>query len=161
LAVRGASAGGLLMGAVANRAPTAMRAVVAEVPFVDVVTTMLDDSLPLTVGEWDEWGDPHQPEHYAYMLSYSPYDNLPGTRRPALMVTASRHDPRVSVHEPAKWVAKMRLADEAAGDVESRPLLLQTAMGAGAHTGPAGRYDAWRHEASMHAFVIDMLTPEN
>ncbi|MGZ4638294.1 MAG: S9 family peptidase [Actinomycetes bacterium] len=161
LAARGGSAGGLLMGAAMALAPELFRAVVAEVPFVDVVTTMLDDSLPLTVGEWDEWGDPHQPEHYAYMLSYSPYDNLPGARRPALLVTASRHDPRVSVHEPAKWVAKMRLADEAAGDVESRPLLLQTAMGAGAHTGPAGRYDAWRHEASMHAFVIDMLTPEN
>jgi oligopeptidase B len=155
LAARGISAGGLLMGASAFLAPELFRAIVAEVPFVDVVTTMLDDTLPLTVGEWDEWGDPRDVEHYEYLRSYSPYENLPGPQRPALLVTASRHDPRVSVHEPAKWVAKMR-ADGNQGD---QPLLLQTAMGAAAHTGPAGRYDAWRHEASLHAFVLDLLTP--
>jgi oligopeptidase B len=143
------------MGASAFLAPELFRAIVAEVPFVDVVTTMLDDTLPLTVGEWDEWGDPRDVEHYEYLRSYSPYENLPGPQRPALLVTASRHDPRVSVHEPAKWVAKMR-ADGNQGD---QPLLLQTAMGAAAHTGPAGRYDAWRHEASLHAFVLDLLTP--
>jgi oligopeptidase B len=156
LAARGGSAGGLLVGASAFLAPELFRAIVAEVPFVDVLNTMLDDTLPLTVAEWDEWGDPRNREHYDYLKSYSPYDNLPGPRRPALLVTASRHDPRVSVHEPAKWVAKMR----ADGDQGDRPLLLQTAMGASAHTGPAGRYDAWRHEAQLLAFLLDALTPD-
>ena len=100
---------------------------------------MLDDTLPLTVGEWEEWGDPRIPEHYAYLAGYSPYDNLPGPRRPALLVTASRNDPRVSVHEPAKWVARMRAAEQAVP--VPRPLLLRTALGAAAHTGPAGRSD--------------------
>jgi oligopeptidase B len=155
LAARGRSAGGLLMGATSSLAPELFGAIVAEVPFVDVVTTMLDDTLPLTVAEWDEWGDPRDPDHFAYLRGYSPYDNLPGPRRPAMLVTGSRHDPRVSVHEPAKWVAKMR-ADGDQGDAE---LLLQTALGAAAHTGPAGRYDAWRHEAMLHAFIVDQLTP--
>jgi oligopeptidase B len=154
LVARGGSAGGLLVGASVALAPQRFGAVVAEVPFVDVVTTMLDDTLPLTVGEWDEWGDPKNPEHYAYMKSYSPYDNLPVPHRPAMLVTASRHDPRVSVHEPAKWVARMRATE---GD-EAAPLWLMTAMGAAAHTGPAGRYDAWRHEAAMHAFVLDAVS---
>jgi oligopeptidase B len=154
LAARGISAGGLLMGATSFLAPELFRAIVAEVPFVDVVSTMLDDTLPLTVAEWDEWGDPREPAAYAYLRGYSPYDNLPGPQRPALLVTASLHDPRVSVHEPAKWVAKIR-ADDDQGD---RELLLQTATGPAAHTGPAGRYDAWRHEAVLHAFVLDQLT---
>jgi oligopeptidase B len=155
LAARGLSAGGLLMGAAAHLAPDAFAAIVAQVPFVDVVTTMLDDTLPLTVGEWEEWGDPRIAEHYAYLMSYSPCDNLPGPGRPALLVTASRHDPRVSVHEPAKWVAKMRAAER---DAPVRaPLLMRTALGAAAHTGPAGRYDAWREEAFVHAFVLDAL----
>jgi oligopeptidase B len=89
------------------------------------------------------------------MSGYSPYDNLPGPQRPALLVTGSRHDPRVSVHEPAKWVAKIR-ADANQGDAE---LLLQTALGGAAHSGPAGRYDAWRHEALLHAFAVDAVTP--
>ena len=139
------------MGAAAKLAPELFAGIVAEVPFVDVVGSMLDDTLPLTVGEWDEWGDPRNPEHYAYLRSYSPYENLPGARRPAMLVTASRNDPRVSVHEPAKWVAKMRL------DPGDAPLLLRTALGPAAHTGPAGRYDAWRHEAFLHAFVLDAL----
>ncbi|MDQ1627139.1 MAG: oligopeptidase [Actinomycetota bacterium] len=155
LAARGMSAGGLLMGAVMHLAPDAFGAVVAQVPFVDVVATMLDDTLPLTVGEWEEWGDPHLPEHYRYLRSYSPYENLPGPKRPALLVTASRHDPRVSVHEPAKWVAKLRAAESSSTDAP--PLLLQTALGAAAHTGPSGRYDAWRDEAFLHAFVLDAL----
>jgi oligopeptidase B len=155
LAARGISAGGLLMGATAFLAPELFGAIVAEVPFVDVLTTMLDDTLPLTVAEWDEWGDPRHPADFAYLRGYSPCDNLPGPRRPAMLVTGSRHDPRVSVHEPAKWVAKMR-ADGNQGDAE---LLLQTALGAAAHTGPAGRYDAWRHESVLHAFVVDQLTP--
>ena len=165
LAARGISAGGLLMGAVTHLAPEQFAAVVAEVPFVDVVTTMLDDSIPLTVAEWDEWGDPRDPAHFAYLAGYSPYENTPGPRRPALLVTASRYDPRVLVHEPAKWVARMRAEDAedtGAGDPASRrdePLLLLTALGAGAHTGPAGRYDAWRHEAFLHAFVLDRIHP--
>jgi oligopeptidase B len=155
LVARGISAGGLLMGAATFLGPELFRAVVAEVPFVDVINSMLDDTLPLTVAEWDEWGDPRDPDHYAYMSSYSPYENLPGPRRPAMLVTGSRHDPRVSVHEPAKWVAKIR-ADGDQGDAE---LLLQTALGGAAHSGPAGRYDAWRHEALLHAFAIDAVTP--
>jgi oligopeptidase B len=155
LAARGMSAGGLLMGAVAHLAPDAFGAIVAQVPFVDVVTTMLDDTLPLTVGEWEEWGDPRIPEHYDYLKGYSPYENLPGPGRPALLVTASRHDPRVSVHEPAKWVAKIRAAET--GAPAAAPLLMKTALGPGAHTGPAGRYDAWRDEAFLHAFVLDAL----
>ena len=152
LVARGISAGGLLMGAVLHLAPELFAAVVAEVPFVDVVGSMLDDTLPLTVNEWDEWGDPRDPDDYAYLRGYSPYENLPGPARPALLVTASRHDPRVSVHEPAKWVARMR--SDGQGDA---PLLLRTALGAAAHTGPAGRYDAWRHEAFLLAFVLDAV----
>jgi oligopeptidase B len=159
LAARGLSAGGLLMGAATHLAPELFAVVVAEVPFVDVVNTMLDDTLPLTVGEWEEWGDPRDREAYEYLRSYSPYENLPGPRRPALLVTASRHDPRVSVHEPAKWVAAMR-ADEAALPPQPRPaapLLLRTLLGGGAHTGPAGRYDAWAHEALILAVVLEQI----
>jgi oligopeptidase B len=159
LAARGMSAGGLLMGAVAHLAPELFALVVAEVPFVDVVNTMLDDTLPLTVAEWDEWGDPRDAEQYAYLRSYSPYEHLPGPRRPALLVTASRHDPRVSVHEPAKWVAAMRAAEAALPESErpAAPLLLRTLLGGGAHTGPAGRYDAWAHEALLHAVTLDRI----
>ena len=114
IAARGLSAGGLLMGAVTHLAPTTFALVVAEAPFVDVVASMLDDTIPLTVAEWEEWGDPRDPEQFAYLLGYSPCDNLPGPRRPALLVTAARNDPRVSVHEPAKWVAKIRAAEHAA-----------------------------------------------
>jgi oligopeptidase B len=157
LAARGRSAGGLLMGAVAHLAPETFAAIVAEVPFVDAVNTMLDDSLPLTVAEWDEWGDPRKPDEYACLASYSPYENTPGPRRPALLVTASRNDPRVSVHEPAKWVARIREEDATSPDAPHAPLFLRTALGGAAHTGPAGRYDAWRHEAFLHAFVLDAV----
>jgi oligopeptidase B len=158
LAARGLSAGGLLMGAVAHLAPEDFALIVAGVPFVDVVATMLDDTLPLTVAEWDEWGDPSIPEHYAYLRAYSPYDNPPGPRRPALLVTASRNDPRVSVHEPAKWVARIRADEETApAERDDPPLLLRTALGAAAHTGPAGRYDAWADEAFVHAVTLDRL----
>ena len=157
LAARGGSAGGLLMGAAVHLAPELFAAVVAEVPFVDVVTTMLDHSLPLTVAELEEWGDPRVEAEHDYLASYSPYDNLPGPRRPALLVTASRHDPRVSVHEPAKWVARMRAVELDRPAERGGPLLLRTAMGGGAHTGPTGRYDAWRHEAFLHAFVLDQV----
>jgi oligopeptidase B len=158
LAARGASAGGLLMGAVMNLAPELFRAVVAEVPFVDCLTTMLDDSLPLTVGEWEEWGNPvADPEAYAAMHAYSPYDNVrsladDGTpvRYPRLLATAGLHDARVGYWEPAKWVAKLRAANP---DNEA---FLRTELSAG-HGGPSGRYDAWKDEAFVYAFLVDSL----
>ena len=157
LAARGISAGGLLMGAVAHLAPEDFALILAEVPFVDVVATMLDDTLPLTVAEWEEWGDPRIPEHYAYLRGYSPYDNPPGPRRPAILVTASRNDPRVSVHEPAKWMARLRAEEQVTPAERDQPLLMRTALGGAAHTGPAGRYDAWAHEAFLHAVTLDRL----
>jgi oligopeptidase B len=152
LAARGGSAGGLLMGAVANLAPERFHAIVADVPFVDNVNTMLDPSLPLTVTEWEEWGNPvTDPEAYRYMRSYSPYENVDRRPYPAILATAGLNDPRVSYHEPAKWVARLRAAS--AGGA---PVLLKTEMGAG-HSGPSGRYDAWRDEALVLAFVLDQL----
>jgi oligopeptidase B len=152
LAARGGSAGGLLMGAVANLGPERFQAIVAEVPFVDNVNTMLDPSLPLTVTEWEEWGNPAtDPEAYRYMRSYSPYENVAQRPYPAVLATAGLNDPRVSYHEPAKWVARLRA--ESTGDA---PVLLKTEMGAG-HSGPSGRYDAWRDEALVLAFVLDQL----
>lgn len=147
---RGLSAGGLLQGAVFTMAPRRWRAVVAEVPFVDCVTTMLDPSIPLTVGEWDEWGDPRDPSERAYLASYSPYDNVPDGVRPSLLVTGSLHDPRVLIHEPAKWVARLRVTAAPGGRLLFRPEL-----GAGAHVGPAGRYDHLRYEAEILAFILD------
>jgi oligopeptidase B len=148
LVARGGSAGGMLMGAVANMAPEQFRAIVAEVPFVDCLTTVLDDSLPLTVLEWEEWGNPKDDAAaYAYLKSYSPYDNVARRPHPEMLVTAGLTDPRVSYWEPAKWVAKLRAVDRAAG------VLLKTEMGAG-HQGPSGRYDAWRDEAFVLAFVL-------
>jgi oligopeptidase B len=152
LAARGGSAGGLLMGAVANLAPERFEAIVAEVPFVDNVNTMLDPSLPLTVTEWEEWGNPvTDPEAYRYMRSYSPYENVDRRPYPAILATAGLNDPRVSYHEPAKWVARLRAASTG-----EAPVLLKTEMGAG-HSGPSGRYDAWRDEALVLAFVLDQL----
>ncbi len=158
LAARGASAGGLLIGAVANEAPDLFRALVAQVPFVDCVTTMLDDELPLTVGEWEEWGNPLADESaYWRMLSYSPYDNVAGSTPegkdrtyPDLFVTAGLTDPRVSYWEPAKWVAKIRAVSP------STRVLLRTELGAG-HGGPSGRYGAWKEEALVLAFLLDAL----
>jgi oligopeptidase B len=153
LGARGGSAGGLLMGAITNLRPDLFRAVVAEVPFVDVVTTMQDTELPLTVTEWEEWGNPlDDPDDYAYMLSYSPYDNVERRAYPAMLVTAGLNDPRVSYWEPAKYVAKMR-----ATRTDDETLILKTEMGAG-HGGPSGRYDAWRDEAMTLAFLITELT---
>ncbi len=151
LAARGGSAGGLLMGAVANLRPDLFAAIVAEVPFVDVVTTMLDPSLPLTVTEWEEWGDPREPAAYARMKTYSPYDNVHAADYPALLVTTGLNDPRVQYWEPAKWVAKLRTES-----TSGRPILLRTEMGAG-HGGPSGRYDAWKDEAIVLSFVCDAL----
>ncbi len=158
LVARGGSAGGLLIGAVANRAPELFRALVAEVPFVDCVTTMLDDELPLTVGEWEEWGNPQADESaYWRMLGYSPYDNVTGTDAdgsprtyPDLFVSAGLNDPRVAYWEPAKWVAKIRALSP------RTRVLLHTELGAG-HGGPSGRYDAWKEQALVFAFVLDAL----
>jgi oligopeptidase B len=146
---RGLSAGGLLQGAVFSIAPRRWRAVVAEVPFVDCVTTMLDPDIPLTINEWDEWGDPRDPAARAYLASYSPYDNPPAGPRPDLLVTGSVHDPRVLIHEPAKWVARLRATDTAGSRVLFRPEL-----GAGAHTGPAGRFGRLGYEAEILAFIV-------
>lgn len=149
---RGGSAGGLLIGAVANQHPKSFTALVAEVPFVDVINTMLDESLPLTVIEWEEWGNPHDPEHYRWMRAYSPYDNVDARPYPAILATAGLNDPRVQFWEPAKWVAKLRTVWTG---TESE-LLLKTEMGAG-HSGPSGRYDAWRDEAFVLAWVLDRV----
>ena len=154
LAIRGASAGGLLMGAVVNMRPDLAAAVVAEVPFVDCVTTMLDPSLPLTVGEYEEWGNPEDADTYAYMRGYSPYDNVARVARPALFVTAGFNDQRVGYWEPAKWVARLRERGEG-----TAPVLLKTELGAG-HGGASGRYDAWREDALALAFIIDAVAPE-
>jgi oligopeptidase B len=158
LAGRGGSAGGLLMGAVANLAPDLFRAIIAEVPFVDCLTTILDETLPLTVLEWEEWGNPvEDPEIYRVMKSYSPYDNVAATgsdgrpvRYPDILATGGLSDPRVGFWEPAKWVAKLRAANP-----ENR-VLLKMEMGAG-HGGPSGRYDAWKDEAFVYAFLLDTL----
>jgi oligopeptidase B len=154
LVARGGSAGGLLMGVIANWRPELWRAIIAEVPFVDVVTTMSNTDLPLTVTEWEEWGDPvHDPDAYHRMLAYSPYDNVEVRPYPAMFVTAGLNDPRVGYWEPAKWVAKLR-AHGAGGD--DRPVILRTEMGAG-HQGSSGRYDAWRDEARVQAFVLTQM----
>ena len=152
LAARGGSAGGLLMGAVANLRPDLFHAIVAEVPFVDCLTTILDETLPLTITEWEEWGDPvHDPAVYELMKSYSPYDNVTAQDYPAMLVTGGLNDPRVQYWEPAKWVAKLR-----ATKTDRRLLVLKMEMGAG-HSGPSGRYDAWRDEAFVLAFLLDQL----
>ncbi|MEU7855291.1 S9 family peptidase [Nonomuraea sp. NPDC049141] len=149
---RGGSAGGLLMGAVANLAPEEFAGVVAEVPFVDALNTILDPSLPLTVIEWDEWGDPlHNPDVYAYMKSYTPYENVDGRPYPPILAITSLNDTRVMYHEPAKWIARLRAT--AGGG----PFLLKTEMGAG-HGGRSGRYDAWREEAFALSWIIERGT---
>ncbi|MBA3489169.1 MAG: S9 family peptidase, partial [Longispora sp.] len=147
---RGGSAGGLLMGAIANMAPEAFGGIVAQVPFVDPLNTILDPSMPLTVTEWEEWGNPlADPRVYEYMKSYSPYENVTDVKYPAILVTAGLNDPRVGFHEAAKWVARLRAQDK--GGL----ILLKTEMGAG-HMGPSGRYDAWREEAFINAWTIDV-----
>ena len=151
LAIRGGSAGGLLMGAVVNMRPDLFKAVVADVPFVDVINTMMDASIPLTTGEWIQWGDPHKAEYYGYMKSYSPYDNVGHKAYPNMLVTAGLNDPRVGYWEPAKWVAKLR-----ANKTDDNVLLLRTNMGAG-HGGASGRYDALREQAIRFAFILNAL----
>jgi oligopeptidase B len=151
LVARGGSAGGLLMGAIANIAPDAFAGIVAQVPFVDPLTSILDPSLPLTVTEWEEWGNPlESPEVYAYMKSYSPYENVAPLAYPAILAVTSLNDTRVLYAEPAKWVARLRAV------APRGEYLLKTEMGAG-HGGPSGRYDAWKEEAFITAWILDRV----
>jgi oligopeptidase B len=151
MAINGGSAGGLLMGAVMNMRPELFRVVLAEVPFVDVVNTMLDASLPLTVIEYDEWGNPNDPAPYQYIRSYSPYDNVKAQEYPNILVTAGLNDPRVAYWEPTKWTARLR-----AMKTDGNRLLLRTNMGAG-HGGASGRFDFLREIAFKYAFMLDVL----
>jgi len=145
----GGSAGGMLMGAVANMAPDLFRAIVAEVPFVDVLTTMLDESLPLTPPEWPEWGNPKASrEAYETIASYSPYDRVEAKAYPHILAMAGLTDPRVTYWEPAKWVARLRELK-----TDDNLLLLRTNMGAG-HGGASGRFDRLREVALVYAFGL-------
>lgn len=146
----GGSAGGLLIGAVINMNPELFKGVIAAVPFVDVVTTMLDDSIPLTTGEYDEWGNPNKKEFYEYIKSYSPYDNVEDKLLPNLLVTTGLHDSQVQYFEPAKWVAKIREQDK-----NTNKVLLQTNMSVG-HGGASGRFDSLKEVAREYAFLIDL-----
>jgi oligopeptidase B len=144
----GGSAGGLLMGAVMNLRPDLWDGLVAQVPFVDVVTTMLDASIPLTTSEYDEWGDPRQKEYFDYMLSYSPYDQVRATDYPPLLVTTGLHDSQVQYWEPAKWVARLRRLK-----TDDNLLVMSTNMDAG-HGGASGRYEQYRETALECAFLL-------
>ncbi len=150
LYAQGGSAGGLLMGAVMNMRPDLWKGVVAAVPFVDVITTMLDESIPLTTGEYDEWGNPNEKEYYDYILSYSPYDQVEAKDYPATLVTTGLHDSQVQYWEPAKWVAKLRELK-----TDKNPLLLHTNMDAG-HGGASGRFARLKEVALQYAFFLDL-----
>jgi oligopeptidase B len=151
LIANGGSAGGLLMGAVANMRPDLYHAIVADVPFVDVINTMMDASIPLTAQEWQQWGDPHDSTQFAYMRSYSPYDNVARKDYPWMLVTTSLNDSQVGYWEPAKWVAKLR-----AMKTDNNPLYLKINM-AGGHGGSSGRYDVLRERAFRYAFMLDAV----
>jgi oligopeptidase B len=154
IAIEGGSAGGLLMGAVTNLRPDLFRAVISHVPFVDVMNTMLDASLPLTVGEYEEWGNPNEKAAYDYMVKYSPYDNLKKTAYPAILVKTSFNDSQVMYWEPAKYVAKLRTLK-----TDNNVLLLKTNMAAG-HGGASGRYNARKEIALDYAFILTQLGVE-
>ena len=147
----GGSAGGLLMGAIANQAPDCYRVILSQVPFVDIVTTMLDTSIPLTTNEYDEWGNPEDPAFYRYMLAYSPYDNLVPRAYPAMFIGTGLWDSQVQYWEPAKYVARLRDVDTG-----GRPVLLRTNLEAG-HGGKSGRFRRYRETAEMYAFLLDQL----
>lgn len=151
LCAMGGSAGGLLMGAIINIKPQIWKAAIAAVPFVDVVTTMLDDTIPLTTGEYDEWGNPNDEEYYKYILSYSPYDQIEAKDYPALLVTTGLHDSQVQYWEPAKWVAKLRELK-----TDNNNLLLKTNMKTG-HGGASGRYEYYKEVALDYAFLLDQV----
>jgi oligopeptidase B len=144
----GGSAGGLLMGAIANIRPEIWKGIISAVPFVDVVSTMLDDTIPLTTGEYDEWGNPNEKKYYDYMLSYSPYDNIEVKDYPAMLVTSGLHDSQVQYWEPTKYVAKLRELK-----TDSNPVLLKTNMDAG-HGGASGRFEALKEVALEYAFMM-------
>jgi oligopeptidase B len=146
----GGSAGGLLMGAIVNMRPDLWKGIIAAVPFVDVITTMLDESIPLTTGEYDEWGNPNDKEYYDYIKSYSPYDNVEAKDYPAMMVTTGLHDSQVQYWEPAKWVAKLRELK-----TDDQPLLLHTNMETG-HSGASGRFQRYKETAMEYAFLLDL-----
>ncbi len=150
LYAEGGSAGGLLMGAVINMAPHLYNGVIAAVPFVDVVTTMLDDSIPLTTGEYDEWGNPNEKKYYDYMKSYSPYDNIVEQEYPNMLVTTGLHDSQVQYWEPAKWVAKLRTLKS-----NKKLLYLDTNMDTG-HGGASGRFEALKEVAKEFSFLLDL-----
>ena len=151
LAIMGGSAGGLLMGTVLNMRPDLFAVAMANVPFVDALNTELDPSLPLTVGEWEEWGNPAEKQYYDYIKSYAPYENVDAKPFPKLLVTAGLNDPRVSYWEPAKWVAKLRAVKK-----DNNLLLLKTQMGSG-HFGASGRYERWKETAFNYAFILHAL----
>src|SRR5205814_10703363 len=153
LAIMGGSAGGLLMGAVTNMRPDLFKVVVALVPFVDVINTMLDESLPLTVPEFEEWGNPKKPDEYRYLKTYSPYDNVSAKAYPAMLVKSSYNDSQVMYWEPAKWVAKLR-----ATRTDTNPLLFKINMDPPGHGGRSGRYDRLHETASDYAFLVWQLT---
>jgi oligopeptidase B len=146
----GGSAGGLLMGAIINLQPELYHGVIAAVPFVDVVTTMLDDDIPLTTGEFDEWGNPDNKDSYEYMLSYSPYDNVEAKAYPNLLVTTGLHDSQVQYWEPAKWVARLRDLK-----TDDNLLLLKTNMEAG-HGGASGRFEYLKEVAFEYSFLLKL-----
>jgi oligopeptidase B len=151
LAIEGGSAGGLLIGAVVNMRPDLFQAAISRVPFVDVINTMLDPTLPLTVGEFEEWGDPRVREQYEYIRSYSPYDNIAAKAYPAMLVKTSFNDSQVMYWEPAKYVARLR-----ATKTDSNPLIFKVNM-AGGHGGSSGRYDKLRETAFDYAFLLKEL----
>jgi oligopeptidase B len=165
IVTRGLSAGGLLQGALYGRNPKLWAGVLAEVPFVDVVTSMLDSTLPLTAQEWFEWGNPHIAEQYEWLAAYSPMLHLPEAQdRPPLLATGAVHDVRVLVREPARWVARLRASDPAQGvglDVGSPSspgtVLLRVETGAGAHGGPSGRFGELEYEAEVYAWALSCL----
>ncbi|MDV6168527.1 S9 family peptidase [Flavobacterium sp. DG1-102-2] len=150
LYAEGGSAGGLLIGAIINMAPQLYNGVIAQVPFVDVITTMLDDSIPLTTGEYDEWGNPNDKKYYDYMKSYSPYDNITAQEYPNMLVTTGLHDSQVQYWEPAKWVAKLRVTKTG-----SKLLYLDTNMEAG-HGGASGRFESLKEVAKEYSFLLDL-----
>ncbi|HET9513531.1 MAG TPA: prolyl oligopeptidase family serine peptidase, partial [Gemmatimonadales bacterium] len=151
LVIEGGSAGGLLMGAVVNLRPDLFRAVLAQVPFVDVINTMSDPTLPLTIGEFEEWGNPAVEEQYRWMREYCPYSNLKPAAYPAMLVRTAFNDSQVMYWEPAKYVARLRTIK-----TDSNPLLLLTNMGAG-HGGASGRYDRLREIATDYAFILSVV----
>ena len=151
LFISGGSAGGLLIGAVINMRPSLFYGAISSVPFVDVVTTMLDKTIPLTTGEYDEWGNPEDKTYYEYMLSYSPYDNVVEQAYPHLLITSGLHDSQVQYWEPTKWVAKLRTMKQ--GDSQ---LFLHTNMKAG-HSGASGRFEPYKEVALEYAFLINLL----